>query len=154
MTPPAASLRPAADGVTRRVSTASPEPVEKLHRANLAHELAEFVERLCSVHGSKAVAVAADRGYTAVRAWVGEPDRLPLLCLPGLLSLADPADPFLPRLAASLGYALVPLDPTPEQLAEVLERHGLLKRGSLAKAATVLRGVQSDHRQGRLWGKP
>src|SRR5262245_21139131 len=101
-------LRPAAGGVQRRDSTAPSEPVEKLHRAytDLRQEAGEFVERLCQRLGTKHVAGEVDRGYTCVRQWVTDPERLPLTKLPELLELADPADPFLARFTAALGYTL------------------------------------------------
>ena len=74
----------------------------------------DFVERLCNLHGSKEVASQLDRGYTAIRRWAGEPERIPLVKAPVLHHLADPADPFWPRLHESMGYRLLPLSPTPE----------------------------------------
>ena len=143
-------------GVQKKGSNATAEPLEKLQRAptpfQMAHEAQEFVDRVCRIHGSKVVATAVDRGYSAVRGWTGNAEHIPLVKLPELLALADRDDPFLDRFMASMGYRLLPLSPTPEQIIAALEEANVLKRGQTKTARRVVRGLRRDDRQPALWG--
>ena len=148
-------LRPVVGGVARRISSASGGPLEKLQRvqADLPREAADFVDRVCQRHGAKVVAGEVDRGYTAVRGWTSTPDHIPLLALPTLCRLADPSDPFVHRLAALLGFRLVPVEESPETIASaIVDSCGLSKKKERGIAA-ILRGYRNerDSRQGRLW---
>ncbi len=131
------------------------DTVEKLHRVpafDIEAQAGDFVERLCTLHGSKEVASQLDRGYTAIRRWAGEPERIPLVKAPVLHRLAEPSDPFWPRLNESMGYRLLPLSPTPEQIIAALEEANVLKRGQTKTARRVVRGLRRDDRQPALWG--
>lgn len=136
-----------AGGVTERDTTASDQPVANRHRLD-PHDAADFVDRICTKHGTEAVGSYLDRGRSAVRQWVADPERIPLLQLAPLLELADPSDPFLRRFAASLGYRLLPLEPSAEAIVAALEEAGVIRRGSATTAQRVVRGLS---RQGHLW---
>lgn len=117
---------------------------------DLAQEIADLIDRICTKHGTQKVAAALDRGRSAVRQWVANPERMPLAELPPVLGMADPDDPFLPRLAAYLGYRLQPLNPTPEQIVDALREAEVLVPHKVETATRVVRGLKWQ--QPRLTG--
>lgn len=115
-------------------------------------EIADLVER-CAHHqgGVKALAAELDVAYSTVRDWVARPARFPLAKLPRLLDLAPPRDPFVRRFAAHLGYRLLPLFPSPDQIIEALREAGVQGLEVPEIRRTARRVIQGMDRQGHLW---
>ena len=149
------STVPAPNGrVQAKDSTVPAGKVEKLYHApafQIAQQAAEFVERVSNLHGSKEVAAAMDLGYSAFRRWVGEPERIPLVKIPDLHRLAPPGDHFWSQLNLHLGFKLLPVEPTAEEIINALDEAGAIKRGKAKTARRVVRGLRRDDRQSQLW---
>jgi len=117
----------------------------------MTDEIADLVERTAlHVGNTKKLASEMRVAGPTIRDWISRPQRLPLCKLPELIHLADPSDPFLSRLAAHLGYRLVPICPTPEEIVEALIEDKAIVPGKERTAHRIVRGL--DRRQAELWG--
>jgi hypothetical protein len=128
--------------------------LEIRQRLAIGPEIADFVDRLCLAHGTERVAAVVDKARSTVRDYVSHPEHLPLVILPELMTLADPDEPFLARLAFALGFRLIPLEPSPEHVAGLLVEAGAITEKKRNAVASILRGMRRDSRQPRLWGEP
>lgn len=130
-------------------------PVEKLYRPpgpfTIHDEIADLIERTALFVGNtKKLAPLMKVEYVTVRSWIKDGKRFPLWRLPDLIHAANPTDPFLPRLAAHMGFRLSPLHPSPEQVVAALEEANVLKHGQAKTARRVVRGLRRDDRQALL----
>lgn len=132
-------------------SRESASKLRRLESYDLLGEIGDLVERTSHEQkGTKALAGELDAAYSTVRDWTARPERFPLAKLPRLLALAPADEGFLDRLVKHLGYQLLPLDPSPSQIAAILARHGLIAKEARADVAVVLRGIKADPRQALL----